>query len=267
MIALTISALLVGMILSIFTRMSSAYRTQSYVADLQRTLTAAHDVIQHDVRQAGFGLPDGWRKSGASVVHPAVEIRNSASGPDELHLFYADTSAQARVMEIEPVLLLPFLLLAIDDVDNFQQGDVVVLTNYRTEPLGTPPNVMAVSRYRSCVVQIATMVDLGIKVVVTLRVDGTWGSLTNNQCNEVRAGHLGSGVVPGAPSTMMYKFVARGYRIDPTRPDLGVLQLSPTGGVVDTTGRTWGWASPTCRSRRAGTSPRTPTPAGCRRRP
>ncbi|MBP6847554.1 MAG: prepilin-type N-terminal cleavage/methylation domain-containing protein, partial [Kofleriaceae bacterium] len=35
MIALTISALLIGMILSIFTRMSTAYRTQQYVADLQ----------------------------------------------------------------------------------------------------------------------------------------------------------------------------------------------------------------------------------------
>jgi prepilin-type N-terminal cleavage/methylation domain-containing protein len=66
MIALTISALLVGMILSIFTRMSTAYRTQQYVADLQRTLTAAHDVVQHDVRQAGFGLPDGWKRAAAS---------------------------------------------------------------------------------------------------------------------------------------------------------------------------------------------------------
>ena len=49
MIALTISALLVGMILAIFTRMSTAYRSQQYVAELQRTLTAAHDVIGRDV--------------------------------------------------------------------------------------------------------------------------------------------------------------------------------------------------------------------------
>ena len=229
MIALTISALLIGMILSIFTRMSTAYRTQQYVADLQRTLTAGHDVIQHDVRQAGFGLPDGWKKSGSQFVFPAVEIRDHATTPDELHVFYADSSAQARVMTIDTNPGNPFATVTVDNQDNFAVGDVVVITNYRTEAIGVPPNQVIVSRYRACVAQIAVITAS----VFSLRTDGTWGETNNDQCDEVRASHPTSGVVAGQPSTMVYRFVARGYRIDPTRRALGVLQLSPTGGVLD----------------------------------
>lgn len=229
MIALTISALLIGMILSIFTRMSTAYRTQQYVADLQRTLTAAHDVIQHDVRQAGFGLPDGWKKSGGQVVHPAVEIRDHATSPDEVHVFFADSSAQARVMTIDTNPGNPFATVTVDNQDNFASGDVVVITNYRTEAIGAPPNQVIVSRFRACVAQIAAITA----TVFTLRTDGTWGETNNDQCDEVRASHPTSGVVAGQPSTMVYRFVARGYRIDPTRRALGVLQLSPTGGLLD----------------------------------
>ena len=229
MIALTISALLIGMILSIFTRMSTAYRTQQYVADLQRTLTAGHDVIQHDVRQAGFGLPDGWKKSGSQFVFPAVEIRDHATTPDELHVFYADSSAQARVMTIDTNPGNPFATVTVDNQDNFAPGDVVVITNYRTEAIGVPPNQVIVSRFRACVAQIAVITAS----VFTLRTDGTWGETNNDQCDEVRASHPTSGVVAGQPSTMVYRFVARGYRIDPTRRALGVLQLSPTGGVLD----------------------------------
>lgn len=229
MIALTISALLVGMIMAIFTRMSTAYRAQQYVADLQRTLTAAHDVIQHDVRQAGFGLPDGWKKSGGQGVRPAVEIRDHTSTPDEIHVFYADSSAQARVMTIDTNPTNGFTTFTVDNRDNFAPGDVVVITNYRAEAIGTPPNQVVVSRFRSCVAQIAAI----SASVFTLRTDGTWGELANDQCDEVRASHPTSGVIAGQPSTMVYRFVARGYRIDPTRRALGVLQLSPTGAVLD----------------------------------
>ncbi len=229
MIALTISALLIGMILSIFTRMSTAYRTQQYVADLQRTLTAAHDVVQHDVRQAGFGLPDGWKKSGGQFVRPAVEIRDHATTSDELHVFYADSAAQARVMTIDTNPGNPFATVTVDNQDTFAVGDLVVITNYRTEAIGVPPNQVIVSRFRACVAQLAAITA----TVFTLRTDGDWGETNNDQCDEVRASHPTSGVVAGQPSTMVYRFVARGYRIDPTRRSLGVLQLSPSGGVFD----------------------------------
>ena len=229
MIALTISALLVGMILSIFTRMSTAYRTQQYVADLQRTLTAAHDVIQHDIRQAGFGVPDGWKKSGSQLIRPAVEIRDRTSGPDELHVFYADASAQARVTAIDVDAANPFLTFTVDNQDNFAVGDVVVITNYRQDFIGTAPNQVGVLRFRACAAQITAISS----AVFSLRTDGTWGEPSNDQCDDVRQAHNSSGVVVGQPSTMVYRFVARGYRIDPTRPTLSVLQLSPTGGLLD----------------------------------
>ena len=235
MIALTISALLVGMILSIFTRMSTAYRTQQYVADLQRTLTAAHDVVQHDVRQAGFGLPDGWKKSGSQLVRPAVEIRDHTSTPDELHVFFADSSAQSRVRTIDTNPGNAFSTLNVDNRDNFAVGDVVVITNYRPDAIGLPPNQIVVSRFRACVGQLAAIADdvNGTDDGFTLRTDGLWGEAQNDQCDEVRASHPTSGVVAGQPSTMVYRFVARGYRIDPNRRALGVLQLSPSGGLFD----------------------------------
>jgi prepilin-type N-terminal cleavage/methylation domain-containing protein len=214
MIALTISALLVGMILAIFTRMSTAYRSQQYVAELQRTLTAAHDVIGRDVRQAGFQLLDGVQVANGlgSITHPGLEIRDNASGfgPDELHMFYADPSAQARVTVMTP------LLLTVDNRDRFEPGDVVVVTNYIVDGSFTPPRV----RNRACVMQIALIVGN----VFTMRQDGTWGSLLNAQC-------LGS--ISILSTTMVYKFVARGYRIDATRRSLGVLQQSATGGIVN----------------------------------
>lgn len=222
MIALTVSALLVGMILSIFTRMSTAYRSQQYVAELQRTLTAAHDVMGRDIRQAGFQLLDGVQVPVGlvgSTIHPGLEIRDNASGfgPDELHVFYADPSAQARVTALTP------LLLTVDNRDRFEVGDVVVVTNHIVEQIGTTGPI--VTRNRACAMQIAAIAGN----IFTMRIDGTWGQVGNLHCTTVVARHT----LSSPTNTMVYKFVARGYRIDATRRSLGVLQQSATGGIVD----------------------------------
>ncbi|MEZ4400606.1 MAG: prepilin-type N-terminal cleavage/methylation domain-containing protein [Kofleriaceae bacterium] len=227
MIALTISALLVGMILSIFTRMSTAYRTQSRVADLQRTLTAAQDVIQRDVRQAGFGMIDGVRVASASTIRAAVELRDNGSGfgPDELHVFYADPSAQARVVSFDSTnALTPFASFTVDDPDLFVAGDVVVITNRSLVALG-PGADNVVAHDRACVVQLARVTGTSFVAATT----GSWGTSNNDQCDEVRVGHPTT--VP-ANTSMVYKFVARGYRLDPARRSLGVLQQSPSGGLL-----------------------------------
>ncbi len=217
MIALTISALMVGMILSIFTRMSTAYRTQQYVADLQRRLTAAHEVVQRDIRQAGFAMPDGVMLPAGvlgTVIHPAVEIRDGGTQPDELHVFYADPSVQARVLTTLGPTVTQF---QVDSVDRFQPGDLVLLSSYGTRDLASG---LTVTDYHACVVQIGAIAA----PLVILSTVAPWGSLTNAQCIDVGAG--------GQP-VMAYRFVAHGYRIDPNRRDLGVLQLSPSGGLLD----------------------------------
>lgn len=223
MIALTISALLVGMILSIFTRMSTAYRTQSRIADLQRTLTAAQDVIQRDVRQAGFGMIDGVRTSSSANIHAAVELRDNGSGfgPDELHVFYADPSAQARVTSLDTSAANPFGSFVVDDVDRFASGDLVVITNRRVSPLGPGPENVVTHDF-ACVVELRQVSGTTFSVATT----GSWGTGANDQCDEVR------GRFSASNPTMVYKFVARGYRLDPTRRSFGVLQQSPSGGLV-----------------------------------
>ena len=217
MIALTVSALLVAMILSIFTRMTTAFRSQQYVAELQRSLTAAHDLIGRDVRQAGFQLLDGvYTPNGLSrTLHPGVEIRDNASGfgPDELHVFYADPSAQARVTAMTG------LAVTVDNRDRFEIGDVVVITKSLVEQIGTTGPI--VTRTDACVMQIAGIVG----AIFTMQQTGTWGALLNPQCT-LTIPILGT-------NTMIYRFVARGYRIDATRRSLGVLQQSVTAGLVN----------------------------------
>lgn len=229
MIALTISALLVAMILSIFTRMSTAFRTQQAVAELQRTLTAGQDVIQRDVRQAGFQLLDGFRVSGTPMVHAPVELRDNASGfgPDELHVFYADATAQARVdTALNTVAADPFVTFAVDNRDRFAPDDLVVITNRDRGLVGTAPNQLVVIHSRACVGQILAITGTA-PATITLRTDGDWGEPDNNQCDDVRLNHA----TATPRNTMVYRFVARGYRIDATRRSLGVLQQSPSGGL------------------------------------
>jgi len=224
MISLVISSLLVGMILSIFMRMSTAYRTQQHIAELQQILTSAQDLIQRDVRQAGFQMPDGFRIVGAAGVHPAIELRDNAGGfgPDELHVFYADASAQAKVMVMASLDVTPFTTFTVDDPDRFDDNDVVLISNHSIST-NVGAAVATVVRFEACVVQLQQIAGAAF----TVRTGGTWGDPNNNQCDAMRAKHVGA-----VTNTMVYRFRARGYRVDPTRRSLAVLQLSPTGGLV-----------------------------------
>lgn len=242
MISLLISSLLVGMILSIFTRMSTAYRTQQHVAELQQVLVSAHEMIQRDLRQAGFGMPDGFKKSSTAVNpfrHPVKIIDNgSGFGPDELYIFYADPSAQAKV-----VGFTSSSQFTVDAVDRFDPTDLVVISNY--EVLVTPDDYSGpgpdpipgkpVGRYRSCVGRLTSITAPNTFRLVTT---GDWGEANNTQCDYVRVKHASMvsdyAVNPTLPppNTMVYRLAARGYRIDPTRRDLAVLQVSRSGGIV-----------------------------------
>src|SRR5215475_3569971 len=98
MVALLVSSLLVGMILAIFTRMSLAYRSQQQIAGVQQILAAARAAIELDAKQAGLGMPQGFKTAmtGTALQLP-VQVTNSSTAPDQVALFYADTSIQALV--------------------------------------------------------------------------------------------------------------------------------------------------------------------------
>ncbi|HVK78376.1 MAG TPA: prepilin-type N-terminal cleavage/methylation domain-containing protein [Kofleriaceae bacterium] len=214
MVALVISAMLVGLTLSIFSRMSLAFRTQQNVGELQQVLTAAQDLIAREVRQAGFGMPDGFFVGGNELLQSPVQVVNDADGfgPDELRVYYADASAQARV--IPP---LGELVVNVDDADDFRAGDVAVISGYDGGYLGT-------KKVTACVVQIEAIAGSQL----TLDGAGAYGTADNRQCAGIRAAPT-----TGKYTIMIYRLRARAFRIDPTRRALAVLQVSPSGALIE----------------------------------
>jgi prepilin-type N-terminal cleavage/methylation domain-containing protein len=229
MVALVVSTVLVGLVLSIYTRMSLAYRTQQQVSELQQVLQAAQTMVLQDVRQAGYQIPKGFKRPGTpAIIQPAIQVTNSATAPDEIRIFYADASAQARVM----VTSANQVQSTVDSAGLLGAGDVVLLARPmppENNPAGTPRpsdgkyvdadgQVMAKVAYTSaCVLQIASVAG----TIITYSQAPPWGMAANSHCagDNVR-------------DAMIYRFRGRAYRIDPTRKALSVLQMSPTGGLI-----------------------------------
>jgi prepilin-type N-terminal cleavage/methylation domain-containing protein len=217
MIALLISSLLVGMILAIFSRMSLAYRGQQQIAGVQQVLAAARATIELDAKQAGLGVSGGFRSvvTGANLRSP-VMITDSAAAPDQLALFYADTSTQGVVTGGA----LPGAL-TLDNTVGFIAGSLVVLTNVSTAVSPAGSNDPYLATYQACVLKIAAG---GVAAgSLTFENIAPWGPST------------GAGCVITNGVTMAYPFIAHAYRIDtttPARAALGALQQSVTGGLL-----------------------------------
>ncbi|HUQ02361.1 MAG TPA: prepilin-type N-terminal cleavage/methylation domain-containing protein [Kofleriaceae bacterium] len=223
MISLVISTVLVGMVLAIWSRMSIAYRGQQGVAELQQILSAGHEMIEADLREAGFQIADGFFIAGDYQLHQPVEIVDNASGfgPDELRVYAADAAGMARVQDFNGVgdlVTSSFTSLTVDTAADFAPGDLAVIVKTQD---GLPTEV----GFFACVVQIAAINGN----LMTLSSSAPWGSTSNDQCDQVRTG-LGLGDDTRA---IVYRFRARAYRIDSTRRDLAVLQLSATAGRVN----------------------------------
>ena len=235
MVALVVSSLLIGMILSIFTRMSMAYRAQQNVAELQQTLAAAQALVQREIRQTGYQIPDGFLWAGApAVTQQPLQVTNNADnfGPDLIRVFHADASAQARVDTTAVGFAAGvFDHVTVDDRDLFEVGDLVVMVGALTETavdaLGNTlelPNGAKWIHYRACVLKISDITGN----VISFETSAPWGRAGNTQCDDVRPimSH------PDAVTRMLYRFSARAFRIDPARRQLAVLQMSPSGGLV-----------------------------------
>jgi prepilin-type N-terminal cleavage/methylation domain-containing protein len=216
MVALLVSSLLVGMILAIFSRMSLAYRSQQQIAGVQQVLAAARAAIELDAKQAGLGMPQGFKTALApTTLQSAVQITNANNAPDQIALFYADTSSQAELTQATPVTFTN--PVSFDDVSQFANGDLVALTTVSTaaNPLSTPAVPLPdLATYDACVLRIAT-VNVASRQV-TFDTAAPWGTTFTHCTNIVQA------------RTMMYRFVAHAYRIDPT----GALQRGETGGLL-----------------------------------
>jgi len=222
MVALLVSSLLVGMILAIFSRMSLAYRGQQQVAGVQQVLAAARATIEGDAKQAGFAMPQGFKIASSTRLQWPVQIVDSAAGPDQVAFFYGDPSAQAVVSAVTRWAdAAP--TVTVDKTDGFAGGDLVVLAAVDTSTAGLTASDANIAKWTSCVMQI---VAAGPTDTTTMSFDstGSWGAGGGTHCATPTAG------------VMIYKFVARGYRIDRSttaRAALGPLQQSKTGGLLD----------------------------------
>jgi prepilin-type N-terminal cleavage/methylation domain-containing protein len=231
MVALLVSSLLVGMILAIFSRISLAYRGQQQIAGVQQVLAAARAAIELDAKQAGLGMPQGFKipKTG-TTPQPAVQVINSSTGPDQVALFYIDPSAQALVNSDSAALKAGKVTVAdvITKTSPFAVGDVVVLTTSSTaaNPLpGTNPDI---ATYDACVLRVADVTVNAAPAFSEYAFDtvSPWGSTNEGHC-----GSPNPTVVPNR--TMMYRFVAHAYRIDGVDPNVGMLERSLTGNLTD----------------------------------
>lgn len=233
---LVVGMLLTGVIISfiflVSGKMSTAYLGQSQVSEVQETLRTSRAAIAADVRQAGFFMSDGFRTAAFGDPTTAVaplQVMNDAdgSGPDSIRIYYADATAATRVVAIDPAAR------AYADVDSagaFEVGDVVVMVNSAiATPVGGAAGVIT---YDACVVKV-TGIDAGgtDRLHFAVGISGSpYNMLANPQCTTVATSTFNEAP---QPDTVVYRFVARSYRIDPDRKELGVLQGSPSGEMED----------------------------------
>jgi hypothetical protein len=223
MVALIVSALLVSMILAIFSRMSLAYRGQQQIAGVQQVLAAARATMELDAKQAGLAMPEGFKLASDPAspqrTRSAIQVINNSSGPDEIRFFYADPTIQAAVTAAASPPWPNPLTLAVDSTSLFNPGDVVVISTLSTASSSPHSGSANLATYDACVVRIASMTATSF----TFDSAAPWGKSNTGHCRAVTT------------RTMIYRFVARAYRIDTStaaRAELGPLQLSETGGLL-----------------------------------
>lgn len=220
MVALAISSILVMMVLSVFSRMSSAYRRQQQVAALQGVLSSAQNLLAQDARQAGFQMADGFMRANGQLQRP-IQIVNNSNSPDEVYFFSVEGGTQARVLSFTSTVV------NLDTAGNpnpFVNGELVVLVNTATDAVNVTGEIAArvIPKFTSCLVQVTLVAPTLLNLSQTL----PWGNPGNGHCASVQTAH-------GANAqTMVYRFRGRGYRIDSTRSALGVLQQSTSGGLI-----------------------------------
>jgi prepilin-type N-terminal cleavage/methylation domain-containing protein len=221
MVALVVSSLLVGMIFAIFIRMSTAYRTQQQVAEVQSKLAAARARIELDAKQAGFGMSGGFYMAfpGGVRVSP-LRVINNADAPDEIAFFYADPSVQVATRADVGATCTRRLCDQLGSTEGFRPGDVVVMSTLSWGPAEgyEDPGEPKVAQFMACLFQLSSVGPTSF----SFSEAAPWGSFFGSHCPSP----------PVVGTTMFYKLAARHWRIDPSRPAEGVLQLSTGGALV-----------------------------------
>lgn len=217
MISLLLVSVAAAFVFSIQMRTSTALRDQQAIAEMQQTLRSASDQIVRDLRGAGY-LARKVRiakEGGSGTCTPddanlfelnGVTVDNNSGAPDIVRMISADSSVQAAVASTGEAATV------VDAVDGFAEGDNILLVS--RDP--GPPSTVGIG----CVLHI-THIDAATKTLE--HTAGTSINLANNcQCVEVF----------GKQMLLVTKINLRAYRVSPSDAR-GVLQMSPTGGIVN----------------------------------
>jgi prepilin-type N-terminal cleavage/methylation domain-containing protein len=222
MVGLVVSSLLVGMIFAIFIRMSLAYRGQQQVAEVQRKLAAARAKLELDAKQAGLYMANGFHvaSQGGGLRRSPLRVVNHADGPDEVAFYYADTSVQVatRATGGPGTTCTRRECDRLGATDGFEVGDVVVMSTVSWIELPDYPKAAKVAAFDACLLQLS-YVGPG---AFAFSEAAPWGTPGNVHCLKD----------PAVGTTMFYRLAARHWRIDPSRPAEGALQLSRLGALI-----------------------------------
>ena len=228
MVAMSVGAIIIAFAFLVSSNMTAGFREQNRASAAIQTVRNVSAVISADLRQAGYLVSNGFRMAAwgtpADLV-PAFSVLNNAdgSGPDQINVYYADASAGGRVTAID---LLATQYADVDGADGLLVGDLAVLVNGDVD-IDLDGNVFG--SYTACVVQI-TGIDDGDPDRVHFDDSAPPVNTSDNaHCADVLAAHAADGA---SPDTLLYRFVGRSYRIDPTRKEMSVLQASPSGRLV-----------------------------------
>jgi prepilin-type N-terminal cleavage/methylation domain-containing protein len=219
MIALVVSSLLIGMIFAIFIRMSVAYRGQQQVAEVQTKLAAARARIELDAKMAGLHMNHGFHMAtlvSGELQRPIRVTAPAGGGPDEVAFYFADPTLAAVTRPVTGTCNKE-QCSQIHSTAGFEPDDVVVMSTPVVENDDQFSGEQVV-RFEACVFQLQS-VGPGTFVFST---SPPWGTPSSSHCL----------YAPVVGKTVYYKLGVRHWRIDPTRPAEGVLQVSKLGALI-----------------------------------
>ena len=246
MIAVAIASVVMLFVFNIQFRMTDSFGIQSRVSDLQFTLQSVQSMIDRDAKQAGVGMPNGFRTDfngdldgDGSLEFPigletngqlnsAVQIIDGgADDVDQVRFFAADLARSQRV--IDPLCPTPgdstFVTVANDGVTAqpaiFTANELVVVANTEFDP-DDDPGTLPMAITEACVGRV-TITTTGF----SFTTDST------PACARVCFNHIEAGA--GAV-TRAYRLNVSAYRISTVTVGTnveGVLQRSAMGGLID----------------------------------
>ena len=144
MVALAMTGIVMTVMFTMFKTSQRSYSTQDQVAETQQNLRVAMSYVSRDVRMAGCGMnlmpdlvpdiqafyddPDPGGFAAWRLLVP-LTATNSTTGPDAIEIMYGDVNSGEYNASITTPMTDASSTIQIDDNNNFNNGDIVVITD------------------------------------------------------------------------------------------------------------------------------------------